>query len=101
MTGTRILSPSGGWAQVQPGSIAQMLEHPSPFAAFPSSHASPSTMPSPHFDVQEAPVQSGSLWQSCEQPSNGMVLPSSQPSAPSFLPSPQVVVEHLLGLPSH
>jgi len=28
-------------------------------------------------------------------------LPSSQLSAPSFLPSPHVVIEHLLGLPSH
>jgi hypothetical protein len=34
------------------------------------------------------PEQSGSIWQSSEQPSKGIVFPSSQPSVPSFLPSP-------------
>ena len=29
-----------------------------------------------------------------EQPSNGMVLPSSHPSSPSFLPSPHLVEWH-------
>ena len=46
-------------------------------------------------------MQSGSFWQSAEQPSNGRALPSSHPSAPSTFLSPQVVCEHALGLPLH
>ena len=50
-------------------------------------------MPSPHLPVQMpfVPVQVGSAWQVAEQPSKGVVLPSSQPSAPSFLLSPHLV----------
>jgi hypothetical protein len=51
--------------------------------------------------MQEAPLQSGSIWQSSEQPSKGMVLPSSQLSAPSTMPSPQMVGVQTLGLPLH
>jgi hypothetical protein len=59
-------------------------------------------MPSPHLEVHpELPEQSGSIWQSEEQPSNGMALPSSQVSAPSTFPSPHTVGEHWLGLPLH
>jgi hypothetical protein len=42
----------------------------------------------------------GSGTQVAEQPSYGAVLPSSQPSDPSFLPSPHFVAWHsLTGLP--
>src|SRR5215831_17913629 len=67
----------------------------------PSSHASPTTTPSPHFEVHAPLLQIGSLWQSAEQPSNGSVLPSSQVSAPSMTPSPHLVVVQTLGLPLH
>src|SRR5215471_15944393 len=101
MTGTKILSPSGGCVQVNPGSIVQVGEHPSPETLLPSSHASPTTMPSPHFDTHDAPVQSGSRRQSSEQPSNGRALPSSQLSVPSMTPSPHFVGVQTLGLPLH
>src|SRR5262245_19086433 len=80
-----------------------MAEQPSPSRTLPSSHSSaPSTMPSPHFELQAAPVvQAGSAWHVGEQPSNGTELPSSQLSAPSALPSPHLTVVHLLGAPSH
>src|SRR6188768_1351923 len=59
-------------------------------------------MPSPQLEVHGLPVsQTGSARQSVEQPSSATVLPSSQLSAPSCFLSPQVVAEHLLGLPSH
>jgi hypothetical protein len=48
-----------------------------------------------------AELQFGSAWQLAEHPSNGVVLPSSQLSAPSLMPSPQVVCEHTLGEPEH
>jgi hypothetical protein len=99
--GTVILSPSGGCAQVYPGSILQPAEQPSPSRLLPSSQASPSTMPSPHREVQPPLVQEGSLWQSAEQPSQGRALPSSQLSAPSTTLSPQTVGEQALGLPEH
>src|SRR5947208_2226059 len=86
---------------MNPGSILQAAEHPSPSTLLPSSQSSWTTMPSPHRDVHEPAVQSGSFWQSAEQPSNGSALPSSHPSAPSIFLSPQVVCEHLLGLPLH
>src|SRR6476659_3040646 len=89
---------------MNPGSILQAAEHPSPSTLLPSSHASLTTMPSPQRDVHEpsaAVLQSGSFWQVAEQPSNGRALPSSHPSAPSTFLSPQVVCEHLLGLPLH
>jgi hypothetical protein len=67
--------------------LAGGLEQPSPLVmALPSSHCS-----AEHDAVTavrgapEAPLQSGSIWQSSEQPSKGMVLPSSQPSAPSTI----------------
>src|SRR5215471_11836401 len=96
-----MLLPSGGCVHVNPGSIVQVAEHPSPETVLPSSHASPTTMPSPHFDTHDAPEQSGSLRQSSEQPSNGKVLPSSQLSVPSILPSPHTVGVQTLGAPLH
>ena len=63
----------------------------------PSSHASPSSTPSPQRLVQAPLVQVGSFWQSEEQPSNGIVLPSSQPSRPSRTLSPQRVAWHAVG----
>src|SRR5262245_14187330 len=84
-----------------PGSIVQVAEHPSPPTLLPSSHASPPTMPSPHFDAHAPPEQSGSARQSPEQPSNGSGLPSSQLSVPSTLPSPHVVCVQVLGAPLH
>src|SRR6266498_1856607 len=56
---------------MNPGSILQAAEHPSPSTLLPSSQSSLTTMPSSH------------------------------PSAPSIFLSPQVVCEHLLGLPLH
>ena len=71
----------------------QVDEQPSPLLVFPSSHASLTTNPSPHFEVHRpvAAPQFGSAWQVGEQPSLGRVLPSSQPSEPSTLPSPHTV----------
>src|SRR6478735_3182238 len=68
----------------------------------PSSQSSLISRPSPHLDVQ-APLalQLGSREQSAEQPSNGVVLPSSQLSAPSTTPLPHLASVHLLGMPSH
>src|SRR5215471_836702 len=99
--GTMILSPSGGCVHVNPGSIVQVGEQPSPATVLPSSHASPTTMPSPHFDTHDAPAQLGSLRQSSEQPSNGRALPSSQLSVPSITPSPHFVGVQTLGAPLH
>src|SRR5262245_25901029 len=99
--GTTILSPSGGCVQVNPGSMVQVGEHPSPATLLPSSHASATTMPSPHFDTHDAPEHPGSLRQSSEQPSNGRALPSSQVSVPSTTPSPHFVGVQALGLPLH
>src|SRR5215510_8748805 len=92
--GTTIVSPSAGCLHMKPGSILQS-------AVLPSSHASLTTMPSPQRDMHEVDLQSGSFWQSAEQPSNGSALPSSHPSAPSTFLSPQVVWLHWLGLPLH
>ena len=100
--GTWMVGPSGGCLHVNPASMVQVDEQPSPDRLLPSSHCSPvSRMPSPHLPVHAPdPAQAGSTWQVDEQPSNGTVLPSSQPSAPSFLPSPQVVWWHsVTGLP--
>src|SRR6185436_4103413 len=102
--GTTILSPSAGCMHMNPGSILQPAVQPSPSTLLPSSHASLTTMPSPQRDMHApfaAVLQSGSFWQVAEQPSNGSALPSSQPSAPSTFLSPQVVCEHVLGLPLH
>src|SRR5688572_12105811 len=87
--GTWMLLPSGGRAHVYPASGWHVAEQPSPDRLLPSSHASPSSTPSPHRLVQAPLVHVGSLWQSDEQPSNGIVLPSSQPSSPSRTLSPQ------------
>src|SRR5688572_3951922 len=59
--------------------------------------------PSPHSEVQATPgaPQFGSRKQMGEQPSNGMLLPSSQASAPSGSPLPQTASVHTLGEPSH
>src|SRR5262245_10210394 len=86
---------------MKPASNMQADEQPSPSFVLPSSHSSSSTRPSPHCEVQGPPLQLGSAWQVFEQPSRGMSLPSSPTSAPSFLPSPQVVGVHTLGMPSH
>src|SRR4029079_16394801 len=96
-----MVSPSAGCLHMNPGSILQFAEQPSPSTLLPSSQSAWTTMPSPQRDVHEALLQSGSFWQSAEQPSNGSALPSSQPSAPSTFLSPQVVCEHVLGLPLH
>src|SRR5262245_52722523 len=76
---------------VKPPSILQVEEQPSPSLLLPSSQSSLSTSPSPQRDVHAPAEQSGSAWQSLEQPSNGTSLPSSHTSAPSVFPSPQVV----------
>src|ERR1044071_6654004 len=87
--------------QVNPFSIVHVDEQPSPSLLLPSSQSSLSTRPSPQRDVHAPAEQSGSAWQSFEQPSNGVWLPSSHTSAPSALPSPHVVGVHVLGLPKH
>src|SRR3954451_4830923 len=79
--------------------MVQSAAHPSPSRLLPSSHASPTTMPSPHFEAHEAPEQSGSPRQSSEQPSKGRALPSSQLSVPSIAPSPHFVAVQALGFP--
>src|SRR5256885_10460981 len=86
---------------LKPFSSLHSDEQPSPSLLFPSSHSSSRTRPSPHFEVHGPPLQLGSAWQSFEQPSKGVSLPSSQTSAPSGLPSPHVVREQTLGAPSH
>src|SRR5690606_23000715 len=65
------------------------------------SHSSLITSPSPQSEVHDAPAQLGSFSHAGEQPSNGIVLPSSHASAPSTMPSPQTVSLHTLGSPSH
>src|SRR5262245_44913541 len=57
--------------------------------------------PSAQSDTQDRPEQFGSTRHSGEQPSNGAVLPSSQPSAPSRTPLPHTASVHTLGVPSH
>src|SRR4051794_17238998 len=103
MTGTNIRSPSVGCVHLNPASTLQSAVQPSPSTVLPSSHASPTTMPSPHVDAQApvALVQVGSVWQSAEHLSNGVMLPSSQLSAPSTMRSPHVVCEQALGAPLH
>jgi hypothetical protein len=78
-------------------------EQPSPLLVLPSSQPSLTTNPSPHFEVQVpvAELQFGSKWQAGEQPSFGLVFPSSQASEPSTLPSPQTVLLQALGWPLH
>src|SRR5690242_6008256 len=66
--------------QLNPGSIVQVGEQPSPALVLPSSHASVpfgSLMPSPHDDVHAPCVQSGSFTQKGVQPSPRSLLPSS------------------------
>src|SRR4030095_7044991 len=101
MAGTTIVLPRSGCLHMNPGSILQSFVQPSPSTLLPSSQASLTTMPSPQRDMHEPVLQSGSFWQAAEQPSNGRALPSSHPSAPSTFLSPQVVCEHVLGLPLH
>jgi hypothetical protein len=82
--------------QIQPGSMLQSAEHPSPDIRLRSSHVSaPPTRPSPQetVDVQAFPgaaqIQSVSVLQLVEQPSPPFVFPSSQVSAGrSNLPFP-------------
>src|SRR5450432_1412904 len=88
-------------AHMKPGSILHLSEQPSPLRVLPSSHSSPMTRPSPQSDTHAPALQLGSVWQTALQPSYGSALPSSQLSAPSFLPSPQTVGVHTLGVPSH
>src|SRR6188768_3445508 len=107
MTGTRkmhlslIFSQLAVCEHVKPPSFLQSCEQPSPSLVLPSSHSSLMSRPSPHSEVQPVPVHLGSVWQVEEQPSKGTALPSSQLSAPSFLPSPHLVGEQTLGWPSH
>src|SRR5688500_13112386 len=95
------ISQLASFEQLCPSSTTHALEQPSPSRTLPSSHSSPSTMPSPHLEAQAPVAQLGSERQLGPQPSNGSVLPSSQLSAPSGLPSPQVVGEQALGAPLH
>src|ERR1041384_1372150 len=81
--GTWMVAPSGGCLHVKPDSMVQVDEQPSPDRLLPSSHCSPpSKMPSPHLPVHSPGVppdgQAGSGTHVAEQPSNGVVLPSSQ-----------------------
>jgi hypothetical protein len=77
----------------------EQREHPSPLSPSPSSHASPAnrdTRPSPHTaralqwpcDEHEKPALAVQL---LEQPSASTLLPSSQPSAASTTPLPQLL----------
>jgi hypothetical protein len=88
----------------------QLEEQPSPLIVLPSSQSPPGitgpsgwagmTMPSPHLEVQMpvAALQLGSTRQVAEQPSPGVVLPSSQLSLPSGTPSPHFVAWQLVVL---
>jgi hypothetical protein len=88
-------------AQVNPVSIAQSAEQPSPETTLLSSHCSvPAFLPSPHTGVQceGEPKQTkpGSTAHSGEQPSPETLLLSSQRSGPTMRPSPQTVMQALL-----
>jgi hypothetical protein len=88
-------SGSGISTQANPGSIWQVLEHPSPLKRFPSSHCSPGwTTSSPHTAAQTPFVQLGSRVQSGAQPSPTIALPSSHSSSPCTMPSPHTVAAH-------
>src|SRR5690606_23876028 len=107
MTGTRrmhspfSISQVESRVQVNPFSMVQFDEHPSPSITLPTSHSSVITRPSPHAETQDCPSESGSRRHSAEPPSNGRVLPSSQASAPSTRRSPQAGGAHTLGAPAH
>jgi hypothetical protein len=91
---TAFVQTLGDPVQLQPGSIWQVDEQPSPFAVFPSSHGLPSsTLPSPQIGVQGLPgaghCHPGSMvWQSAEHPSPLTVFPSSQASSTVSTPFP-------------
>jgi hypothetical protein len=107
MAGTRSahcppISSQTAWAtQSKPVSRVHVEEQPSPSTRLPSSQSSSMSKPSPQSEVQDRPSQLGSFRQIGEQPSNGVVLPSSHDSAPSCTPLPQMASVHTLGAPSH
>lgn len=81
--------------QSYPASFWHVLEHPSPYTKFPSSHYSlgGSSLLFPHFEQFEGlPVQfhPEKTWQLEEQPSSSNKFPSSQSSPKSLFPSPQI-----------
>ena len=91
------------YAHVQPVSIVQVEEQPSPLFVFKSSHPSPIvSIPSPqvyvHVDAEVVvpPVQlhpdTGPV-QSALHPSLLFKFPSSQTSVNIFFPSPQIAVQ--------
>src|SRR5579862_7196772 len=93
---------TGTFMHVNPGSILQSDEQPSPFTVLPSSHCLPSPVrikPLPHTLVQAPPAAAhlGSRRQNGEQPSPVTSLPSSHCSEPSTLPFPHTVVVHVVG----
>jgi hypothetical protein len=107
MAGTRsthfpsTFSHCGCCSQVNPFSMVQVAEQPSPSKLLPSSQASLMTSPSPQSEVQDSAWQFGSRKHKDEQPSNGAELPSSQLSAPSTMELPHSASEQTLGEPSH
>ncbi len=55
-----VMTEDGTLRHIQPGSCAQLLEQPSPFSRFPSSHSSATIIPSPQRDAQPVSLQLGS-----------------------------------------
>lgn len=92
----RLVHTLGAPVQLQPGSIMQLEEQPSPLSVLPSSHCLPnSTLPSPQAGTQGLPgtgqTQPGSIAeQSPSQPSPLSVFPSSQTSGGTTMPSAQM-----------
>src|SRR5262245_43764800 len=92
-------------SQVNPFSILQSAEQPSPLTVLPSSHSCPLVLstankrPSPHAVAQGPPVVGhiGPRRQNDEQPSPLPPVASSHCSDPSLMPLPHTVVVHVVG----